>query len=86
MQVKDDYCGRLDHASLRNERRIIAVVANRRIKGVQGCGSVMIKDIVANLSVGVSRDVVTEFAVSVSPPCSIRTLRESPSATSRSCR
>src|SRR5215472_4314544 len=65
MQVKDDYCGRLDHASLRNERRIIAVVANRRIKGVQGCGSIMIKDIVANLSVGISRDVATDFAVSV---------------------
>ena len=65
MQVKDDYCGRLDHASLRNERRIIAVVANRRIKGVQGCGSIMIKDIVANLAVGVSRDVATDFAVSV---------------------
>jgi len=65
MQVKDDYCGRLDHASLRNERRIIAVVANRRINGVQGCGSIMIKDIVANLAVGVSRDVATDFAVSV---------------------
>jgi len=65
MQVKDDYCGRLDHASLRNERRIIAVVANRRIKGVQGCGSIMIKDIVANLAVGVSRDVATDCAVSV---------------------
>ena len=65
MQVKDDYCGRLDHASLRNKRRIIAVVANRRIKGVQGCGSIMIKDIVANLAVGVSRDVGTDFAVSV---------------------
>jgi len=65
MQVKDDYCGRLDHASLRNERRIVAVVANRRINGVQGCGSIMIKDIVANLAVGVSRDVATDFAVSV---------------------
>jgi len=65
MQVKDDYCGRLDHASLRNKRRIIAVMANRRIKGVQGCGSIMIKDIVANLAVGVSRDVATDFAVSV---------------------
>ena len=47
------------------ERRIIAVVANRRTKGIQGRGSIMIKDIVANLSVGISRDVATEFAVSV---------------------
>jgi nucleotide-binding universal stress UspA family protein len=65
MQVKDGYSARLDHANLRAERRIIAVVENRRSRGVQGCGSIMIKDIVANLSVGVSRDVATEFAVSV---------------------
>src|SRR6516165_770701 len=64
MQVKDGYSGRLDHANLRGERRSIAVVANRRTNGVQGCGSIMIKDIVANLSVGISRDVATEFGVS----------------------
>jgi len=50
---------------LRDERRIVAAVADRRTKGVQGCVSIMIKDIVANLSVGISRDVATEFAVSV---------------------
>src|SRR5215470_4103999 len=65
MQVKDGYSARLDHANLRAECRIMAVVANRGSKGVQGCGSIMIKDIVANLSVGISRDVATEFAVSV---------------------
>jgi nucleotide-binding universal stress UspA family protein len=65
MQVKDGYPARLDHADLRAERRIVAVVANRGSKGIQGCGSIMIKDIVANLSVGISRDVATEFAVSV---------------------
>jgi nucleotide-binding universal stress UspA family protein len=36
-----------------------------RHRCVQGRESIMIKDIVANLSVGISRDVATEFAVSV---------------------
>jgi hypothetical protein len=34
-------------------------------KASKGAGRIMIKDIVANLSVGISRDVATEFAVSV---------------------
>jgi hypothetical protein len=56
MQVKDGYCRRLDHANLRDQRRITA--ASR-------CGPIMIKDIVADLSVGISRDVATGFAVSL---------------------
>jgi hypothetical protein len=56
MQVKDGYRGRLDHAICE-----INAASSRRPRR----GLIMIKDIVANLSVGISREVATKFAVSV---------------------